>query len=162
MFYLVVDEARGEQNVYFLNAVTESDLTALTEENNKTSVSGISASQTCACTDKCKSGKVNAAFTEKLLQRISAYHAESVARAAKDGGTSLSDIIHIRISHEEKFRQHYPELVRFLHMEKEEQRRFMEEHYPQLLDKIRKIRAQDDGSSADSDDGSSPQDKGGK
>ena len=112
--------------------------------------------------DLVKSGKVNAAFTEKLLQRISAYHAESVARAAKDGGTSLSDIIHIRISHEEKFRQHYPELVRFLHMEKEEQRRFMEEHYPQLLDKIRKIRAQDDGSSADSDDGSSPQDKGGK
>ena len=112
--------------------------------------------------DLVKSGKVNAAFTEKLLQRISAYHAESVARAAKDGGTSLSDIIHIRISHEEKFRQHYPELVRFLHMEKEEQRRFMEEHYPQLLDKIRKIRAQEDGSSADSEDGGSPQDKGGK
>lgn len=59
VFYLVVDEARGEQNVYFLNAVTESDLTALTEENNKTSVSGISAAQSCTCTDKCKSGKVN-------------------------------------------------------------------------------------------------------
>ena len=59
VFYLVVDGARGEENVYFLNAVTESDLTALAEENNKTSVSGISAAQTCTCTDKCKSGKVN-------------------------------------------------------------------------------------------------------
>ena len=59
VFYLVVDGARGEENVYFLNAVTESDLTALAEENNKTSVSGISASQTCTCTDKCNSGKVN-------------------------------------------------------------------------------------------------------
>ena len=59
VFYLVVDEACGEENVYFLNAVTESDLTALTEENNKTSVSGISAAQSCTCTDKCKSGKVN-------------------------------------------------------------------------------------------------------
>lgn len=59
VFYLVVDGARGEENVYFLNAVTESDLMALAEENNKTSVSGIAAVQTCTCTEKCKSGKVN-------------------------------------------------------------------------------------------------------
>lgn len=59
MFYLVVDGARGSENVYFLNAVTESDLMALAAENDKITISSIPSSQTCNCTDKCTSGHVN-------------------------------------------------------------------------------------------------------
>ena len=61
VFYLVVDGARGSENVYFLNAVTESDLMALAAENDRITISSIpSSSQTCTCTDKCENGKVNA------------------------------------------------------------------------------------------------------
>lgn len=61
VFYLVIDGARGSENVYFLNAVTESDLMALAAENDRITISSIpSSSQTCTCTDKCENGKVNA------------------------------------------------------------------------------------------------------
>ena len=40
MFYLVIDGARGSENVYFLNAVTESDLMALAAENDKIPIIG--------------------------------------------------------------------------------------------------------------------------
>lgn len=59
VFYLVVDGACGSENVYFLNAVTESDLMALAAENDKITISSIPSSQTCNCTDKCTSGHVN-------------------------------------------------------------------------------------------------------
>ena len=58
---MVIDGARGSENVYFLNAVTESDLMALADENDRITISSIpSSSQTCTCTDKCENGKVNA------------------------------------------------------------------------------------------------------
>lgn len=61
VFYLVIDGARGYENVYFLNAVTESDLMALAAENDKISFSSISSSsETCTCTEKCENGKTNA------------------------------------------------------------------------------------------------------
>lgn len=60
VFYLVVDGARGSENIYFLNAVTESDLMALAAANDKITISSIPSSQTCTCTDKCENGKVNA------------------------------------------------------------------------------------------------------
>ena len=59
VFYLVVDGARGSENVYFLNAVTESDLMALAAENDRITISSIPSSQTCTCTDKCTDGHVN-------------------------------------------------------------------------------------------------------
>lgn len=40
VFYLVIDRLRTSNNVYFLNAVTESDLIALAEKNGNTSAGG--------------------------------------------------------------------------------------------------------------------------
>ena len=59
VFYLVVDGARGSENVYFLNAVTESDLMALAAANDRITISSIPPSQTCTCSDKCTDGHVN-------------------------------------------------------------------------------------------------------
>ena len=59
VFYLVIDGARGSENVYFLNAVTESDLIALAAENDKITISSIPSAQTCNCSDKCTSGHIN-------------------------------------------------------------------------------------------------------
>lgn len=59
VFYLVVDGARGYENVYFLNAVTETDLMALAAENDKITINSVSTTQTCTCTEKCENGKVN-------------------------------------------------------------------------------------------------------
>ena len=43
VFYLIIDRQRNAQNVYFLNAVTEDDLMALAQKNNKTVSNGASA-----------------------------------------------------------------------------------------------------------------------
>ena len=62
VFYLVIDKQRDSDNVYFLNAVTEDDLIALTGKNTKGSVesgSAIPETRTCICTDKCGIGRVN-------------------------------------------------------------------------------------------------------
>jgi len=40
VFYLIIDHARGMDNVYFLNAVTEQDLIALAEQAKNTNNSG--------------------------------------------------------------------------------------------------------------------------
>ena len=58
VFYLVIDKQRDTENVYFLNAVTESDLMALAEKNNG-SMSMIPQEESCNCTEKCEAGKVN-------------------------------------------------------------------------------------------------------
>ena len=61
VFYLVVDGARGSENVYFLNAVTEADLMALAAKNDRIDLTATSSAQKCTCTEKCESGKANAA-----------------------------------------------------------------------------------------------------
>ena len=61
VFYLVVDGARGSENVYFLNAVTEADLMALAGKNDRIDLTATSSAQKCTCTEKCESGKANAA-----------------------------------------------------------------------------------------------------
>ena len=61
VFYLVVDGARGSENVYFLNAVTEADLMALAAKNDRIDLTAASSAQKCTCTEKCESGKANAA-----------------------------------------------------------------------------------------------------
>lgn len=60
IFYLIVDGKRAENNVYFLNAVTEEDLLSLAEKRDNGSVSAVPSAKTCTCTDKCETGKVNA------------------------------------------------------------------------------------------------------
>ena len=56
VFYLVIDGKREDNNVYFLNGVTESDLMALAEKNNG-SMSMIPQEESCNCTEKCEAGK---------------------------------------------------------------------------------------------------------
>lgn len=58
VFYLIIDGKRDDNNVYFLNGVTEADLMALAEKSDG-SVSVIPAAEVCTCTDKCEAGKVN-------------------------------------------------------------------------------------------------------
>lgn len=73
VFYLVIDRQRNGENVYFLNAVTESDLMELAEKdredekNGAGSVTGgmpVSAvpepEPVCVCKDKCVPGDVKA------------------------------------------------------------------------------------------------------
>ena len=65
VFYLVIDRQRDSENVYFLNAVTESDLMALAEKDTQTpSESAIpdpAPVPVCTCTEKCAPGEVDAA-----------------------------------------------------------------------------------------------------
>ena len=62
-FYLVIDKQRESENVYFLNAVTESDLLALAEKDKEPEDNNVSAipdpEPVCTCTDKCVPGEVN-------------------------------------------------------------------------------------------------------
>lgn len=63
VFYLVIDRQRDNENVYFLNAVTESDLMALAEKDaDGPSQSAVpDPKPVCTCTQKCVPGAVNAA-----------------------------------------------------------------------------------------------------
>lgn len=62
-FYLVIDRQRESENVYFLNAVTESDLYALAEKDTEQETPEVSAipdpEPVCTCVDKCAPGEVN-------------------------------------------------------------------------------------------------------
>lgn len=62
VFYLVIDRQRDSENVYFLNAVTESDLMALAEKDSDTpSQSAVPEPElVCSCTQKCVPGTVDA------------------------------------------------------------------------------------------------------
>ena len=60
VFYLIIDGKRDDNNVYFLNGVTEADLMALAEKNEGT-MSVIPTEDVCTCTDKCEAGEVNTA-----------------------------------------------------------------------------------------------------
>ena len=61
VFYLVIDNQRDSENVYFLNAVTEDDLAALAEKGEKdgTGESAVPEVIVCTCMDKCEAGMVN-------------------------------------------------------------------------------------------------------
>ena len=71
IFYLVIDKQRQGENVYFLNAVTEADLMALTESDTGKTASAstssgipgltapVSSPGVCTCKDKCVPGEVN-------------------------------------------------------------------------------------------------------
>lgn len=62
VFYLVIDRQKDTENVYFLNAVTESDLMALAEKDTEApSQSAIPDPEpVCSCKEKCAPGEVNA------------------------------------------------------------------------------------------------------
>lgn len=62
VFYLVIDHERESENVYFLNAVTETDLFALAakeEGKDRGSVSAVPLPEACACVGKCEAGMVD-------------------------------------------------------------------------------------------------------
>ncbi len=61
VFYLVIDRQRESENVYFLNAVTERDLVALAEKDEKGKTEDIMTAEpvVCSCEEKCVAGKVN-------------------------------------------------------------------------------------------------------
>ncbi len=65
VFYLVIDKQRDDKNVYFLNAVTESDLMRLAEKDKETSDEEKEPAEEqkhiCYCTRKCKAGEVDTA-----------------------------------------------------------------------------------------------------
>lgn len=72
IFYLIIDKQRDSENVYFLNAVTESDLLALAEKDREQDdTPGVSAipdpEPVCICTDKCAPGEVNTACSVCVL-----------------------------------------------------------------------------------------------
>lgn len=61
IFYLIIDNERDSDNVYFLNAVTESDLMALAEKDTEQpSESAVPEPvPVCSCKEKCVPGEVN-------------------------------------------------------------------------------------------------------
>lgn len=62
VFYLVIDHGRESENVYFLNAVTETDLLALAAREEGTdggSESAVPLPEACACGEKCEAGMVD-------------------------------------------------------------------------------------------------------
>jgi len=63
VFYLVIDEQRDSDNVYFLNDVTESDLMALAEKDGETTDTQEPPAEeqkpVCICPRKCKAGEVD-------------------------------------------------------------------------------------------------------
>ena len=58
VFYLIIDGKRDDNNVYFLNGVTEADLMTLAEKYDGR-VSVIPTADVCTCKEKCEAGKVN-------------------------------------------------------------------------------------------------------
>lgn len=60
VFYLIVDRQREEENVYFLNAVTETDLLSLAQADEQPElILEPEEEPTCSCTQKCEAGDVN-------------------------------------------------------------------------------------------------------
>nr|WP_166545226.1 DUF4366 domain-containing protein [Anaerotruncus sp. 1XD42-93] len=61
VFYLIIDNQRDTENVYFLNAVTEADLMALAvKEDDAPQTDAIPDPEpACVCTEQCAPGEVN-------------------------------------------------------------------------------------------------------
>ena len=61
VFYLIIDNQRDTENVYFLNAVTEADLMALAvKEDDAPQTDAIPDPEpACICTEQCAAGEVN-------------------------------------------------------------------------------------------------------
>lgn len=60
VFYLIVDRQREEENVYFLNTVTKTDLLSLAQADEQPElVLEPEDPPTCICTQRCEAGEIN-------------------------------------------------------------------------------------------------------
>lgn len=85
IFYLVVDKQRDADNVYFLNAVTESDLKMLAEPvQEQTQESVIPEEPVCECGDKCKIGSINTSCRVCLTDLSACKGQESAAEKGEE------------------------------------------------------------------------------
>lgn len=85
VFYLVVDKQRDADNVYFLNAVTESDLKMLAEPvQEQTQESVIPEEPVCECGDKCKIGSINTSCRVCLTDLSACKGQESAAEEGEE------------------------------------------------------------------------------
>ena len=71
VFYLIIDNQRDTENVYFLNAVTEADLMALAVKEDDTPQTDAIPDpiQVCTCKDQCAAGEVNTDCPVCVLNR---------------------------------------------------------------------------------------------
>lgn len=71
VFYLIIDNQRDTENVYFLNAVTEADLMALAVKEDDTPQTDAipDPEPACICTEQCAAGEVNTACPVCTLTR---------------------------------------------------------------------------------------------
>jgi len=83
-FYLVIDKQREQENVYFLNAVTESDLMSLAEKTAPETVETPAPEPVCSCKEKCEAGAVDTACPVCVLSLTGC---KGVAAAAPGGET---------------------------------------------------------------------------
>lgn len=86
-FYLIIDKQRETENVYFLNAVTESDLLALAEQDKEPGSAPepvTPAPEKCGCKTKCEAGAVN---TKCPVCKLDLSGCEGAEPEAPDGGT---------------------------------------------------------------------------
>lgn len=85
VFYLVVDKQRDADNVYFLNAVTESDLKMLAEPvQEQTQESVIPEEPVCSCRDKCRIGGIDTSCRVCLTDLSACKGQESAAEEGEE------------------------------------------------------------------------------
>lgn len=89
VFYLIIDNQRDTENVYFLNAVTEADLMALAVKEDDTPQTDAipDPEPVCICKDQCVPGEVNTDCPVCVLNRKDCTGEAAVADTETDTDT---------------------------------------------------------------------------
>ena len=89
VFYLIIDNQRDTENVYFLNAVTEADLMALAVKEDDTPQTDAipDPEPVCICKDQCAAGEVNTDCPVCILTRKDCTGTAPVTDTETDPGT---------------------------------------------------------------------------